>query len=89
MSLETVARRYAIALADVVIPRRETEAVQKELLQWGSMISTNPLLREVFSNPTVSYEQKQKLLRELITQEQGAANHVQSASGAATQPAVK
>ena len=67
MSLETIARRYAIALADVVIPRGETEAVQKELLQWGSMISTNPLLREVFSNPTVSYEQKQKLLRELIT----------------------
>ena len=67
MSLETIARRYATALADVVIARGETQAVQKELLQWGSMISTNPLLREVFSNPTVPYEQKQKLLRELIT----------------------
>lgn len=67
MSLETIARRYATALADVVIERGETQAVQKELLEWGSMISSNSLLREAFSNPTVPYEQKQNVLRELIT----------------------
>lgn len=67
MSIETIARRYAIALADVVIERGETQAVRKELLQWGSMMSSNSLLREVFSNPTVPYEQKRNLLRELIT----------------------
>ena len=66
MSLETIARRYATALADVVIERGETQAVQKELLEWGSMISSNPLLREAFSNPTVPYEQKRRLLGELI-----------------------
>lgn len=67
MSIETIARRYAIALADVVIDRGEAQAVQQELLKWGSMIAENTLLREAFSNPTVPYEQKQKLLRELIT----------------------
>jgi F-type H+-transporting ATPase subunit delta len=67
LSLETIARRYATALADVVIERGETQAVQNELLEWGSMISSNALLREAFSNPTVPYEQKQNVLRELIT----------------------
>jgi F-type H+-transporting ATPase subunit delta len=66
LSLDTIARRYATALADVVIERGETLIVQKELLEWSSMISSNPLLREVFGNPTVPYEQKRKLLRELI-----------------------
>lgn len=66
MSLETIARRYATALADVVIERGEIQAVQKELLDWGSMISQNPFLREAFRNPTVPYEQKRNLLGELI-----------------------
>jgi F-type H+-transporting ATPase subunit delta len=66
LSLETIARRYATALADVVIERGEALAVQKELVEWSSMISSNSLLREVLSNPTVPYEQKQNLLRELI-----------------------
>ena len=66
MSLETIARRYATALADVVIERGETQEVQRELLEWGSMIASHSLLREAFSNPTVPYEQKQNLLRELI-----------------------
>jgi len=66
LSIETIARRYATALADVVIARGEAQAVQSELLEWGSMMATNSLLREAFGNPTVPYEQKQKLLRELI-----------------------
>jgi len=67
LSLETIARRYATALADVVIARGEALPVQKELAEWGSMISANPLLAEVFSNPTVPYEQKQNLLQDLIS----------------------
>ena len=67
MSVETIARRYGAALADVVIDRGETQAVQKELLEWGSMIASNSLLGEALSNPTVPYEQKRNLLRELIT----------------------
>ena len=67
MSVETIARRYAIALADVVIKRGEAQAVQAELLQWGNMIASNALLREAFSNPTIPYEQKRSLLLDLIS----------------------
>jgi F-type H+-transporting ATPase subunit delta len=66
LSSQTVARRYASALADVVIERNEANLVQAELAAWGKMISDNSALLEAFSNPTVAYEQKQKVLNELI-----------------------
>lgn len=67
MSLQTVARRYAQALADVVIERREQREVQNEIQSWASMIDTNPQLKEVFANPTVAYDQKRAVLEELIS----------------------
>ena len=67
MSLQTVARRYATALADVAIDRHEEREVRKELEQWASMIDANPQLKEVFANPTVAYDQKQTVLEELIS----------------------
>lgn len=66
MSLQTIARRYAIALADVAIERGEATDVQEELSRWGAMIVSNVLLKEAFSNPTVPYDQKRKLLEELV-----------------------
>lgn len=67
MSLQTVARRYAAALADVTIERREERDVQKELDQWAAMIEAAPQLKEVFANPTVAYDQKRKVLEDLIS----------------------
>ena len=67
MSSQTVARRYASALADVAIERKEEREVQVEINGWASIIESNPQLREVFVNPTVPYERKRKLLEELIT----------------------
>ena len=67
MSLQTVARRYAQALADVVIERREEREVQSEIQSWASMINENPQLKEVFANPTVVYDQKRKVLEDLIS----------------------
>jgi len=67
LSLQTVARRYAVALADVAIERREEREVQTELEQWASMLETNPQLKEVFANPTVAYDQKRTVLEELIS----------------------
>lgn len=64
--MQTIARRYAGALADVIIERGETAEVLTELQYWQTMIEQNPDLREVFSNPTVPYEQKRKVLNELI-----------------------
>lgn len=66
MSVQTVARRYATALADVVIARGETKDVHDELLEWEQMMRANSNLLEIFANPTVPYDQKQKLLRALI-----------------------
>ena len=66
MSLQTVARRYATALADVAIDRREEREVQNELDQWAEMIEAHPQLKEVFANPTVVYDHKRKVLEDLI-----------------------
>ncbi|HEY6118661.1 MAG TPA: ATP synthase F1 subunit delta [Pyrinomonadaceae bacterium] len=66
MSLQTIARRYATALADVVIEHAEASEVQAELRQWEAMLQQNPELREVFANPTIVYDQKRAVLRELI-----------------------
>ena len=67
MSVQTVARRYASALADVVVERKEEREVQQEIDQWASMIESSPELKEVFANPTIAYDQKRKVLEELIT----------------------
>ena len=66
MSLQTIARRYATALADVAIDRHEEREVQKELDQWATMIDTHSQLKEVFSNPTIIYDHKRKVVEELI-----------------------
>ena len=66
MSLQTVARRYATALADVAIERREEREVKNELDQWAAMIESNPQLKEVFANPTIVHDHKRKVLEDLI-----------------------
>jgi F-type H+-transporting ATPase subunit delta len=66
LSLQTIARRYGTALADVAIARGEEKEVQQELDQWAAMIEANPQLKEVFANPTIVYDHKRKVLEELI-----------------------
>jgi F-type H+-transporting ATPase subunit delta len=67
LSLQTVARRYATALADVAIERREEREVLNELEMWATTIESNPQLKEVFANPTIIYDHKRKLLEDLIS----------------------
>lgn len=66
MSSQTVARRYASALADVVLQRGEAREVQQELHAWADMMQSNASLREVFANPTIALDQKRAVLRRLI-----------------------
>ncbi|MFN2577192.1 MAG: ATP synthase F1 subunit delta [Pyrinomonadaceae bacterium] len=66
MSVQAVARRYASALADVVLARSEAREVQDELKVWDGMLQSNPNLREVFANPTVSLDKKRAVLNRLI-----------------------
>jgi len=66
MSVQTVARRYASALADVVLKSGEARKVQEELLTWERMFQTSPVLPEVFGNPTIALDQKRAVLNKLI-----------------------
>lgn len=66
MSVETVARRYATALADVVTKTGETETVRTELQQWEAMMSANADLTNAFRNPAIQQNQKEKVLDSLI-----------------------
>ena len=66
MSSQSVSRRYAIALADVLSEVAQPRNIQEELISWEQMISSNLQLREVFANPTIPYEQKRAVLNELI-----------------------
>lgn len=66
MSVETVARRYAAALADVVAGSGETETVKNELKTWEEMLNTNGDLQTAFRNPAISQTDKEKVLESLI-----------------------
>jgi F-type H+-transporting ATPase subunit delta len=66
MSVQTVARRYASALADVVLERAEAREVQEELLAWEKMFQASPVLPEVFRNPTIALDKKRAVLNKLI-----------------------
>jgi F-type H+-transporting ATPase subunit delta len=61
-----MARRYAAALADVVVARGVAREVQDELSAWESMMAGNSDLLEVFRNPTIPYDQKRNVLNALI-----------------------
>src|ERR1044071_2630585 len=66
MSVETIARRYGSALADVVLKTGETDIVKSELTAWAAMIESNASLYDVISNPAIQHAQKEKLLESLI-----------------------
>jgi F-type H+-transporting ATPase subunit delta len=66
MSVETVARRYATALADVVTKTNDAALIQGELKIWETMIASNSQLTEVFSNPAIQHQNKEKVLDSLI-----------------------
>ena len=66
MSSQAVARRYAVALADVVASRGEAREVGEELAAWDALMRSNPQLLEVFRHPTIPHEQKRAVLEELI-----------------------
>ncbi|MFS8086207.1 MAG: ATP synthase F1 subunit delta, partial [Acidobacteriota bacterium] len=66
MSVQMVARRYALALADVVLERGEARQVQEELLVWEQLFQSSDNLQEVFRNPTIALDQKRAVLNKLI-----------------------
>jgi F-type H+-transporting ATPase subunit delta len=61
-----VARRYATALAEVVLETGEAREVQEELQAWAEMIASSDLLLELLVNPTIAYSNKDQALNKLI-----------------------
>ena len=70
MSVETVARRYAAALADVVTKTNETDSVKTELKTWEQIINSNADLQSAFRNPAISHSDKERVLDNLIAKTQ-------------------
>ena len=66
MSIETVARRYASALADVAIKTGETETVRAELRAWEQMIAGSAELENAFANPSIPAAKKEAILEGLL-----------------------
>lgn len=66
MSVQTVARRYASALSDVILERGEAREVQEELRSWEQMLQSSQNLQEVFRNPTIALDKKRAVLNKLI-----------------------
>ena len=66
MSIRTIARRYASALADVAIAQGEAREVQEELNAWEAMFAGSSELRQLVDSPTVPLEEKRKVFRSLI-----------------------
>lgn len=66
MSILTIARRYATALADVTLKNGEAREVQAELTEWDQLIKSNSNLLEVLRNPTIALDQKRRVLNKLI-----------------------
>ena len=66
MSVQTVARRYASALADVALERGQAREVQEELLAWEKLFQASPMLQEVFRNPTIAMDKKRAVLNKII-----------------------
>lgn len=67
MSVETIARRYGTALADVVLKTGETETVKSELKAWEEMMAASADLQSALANPAIAHADKEKVLESLIT----------------------
>jgi F-type H+-transporting ATPase subunit delta len=63
----TIANRYARALADIIVERRETDEVVKELIDFERMMSEHSQLRDVFASPVIGVERKRAVLDELLS----------------------
>jgi F-type H+-transporting ATPase subunit delta len=66
MANETIARRYASALADVVLASGETEPVKTELAGLSMLFAGNSDLQNVFGNPAIAHSDKSKVLENIL-----------------------
>ena len=70
MSVATIANRYARALADVIVTKRETAEVAGELAQFAALLESHAQLREVFASPVIASDRKRAVLQDLLARAQ-------------------
>ena len=66
MANEMIARRYASALADVVLKASVTDTVKAELGVWAELLAGNAELHNVLSNPAIPHQGKERVLEQLL-----------------------
>ncbi|HEV7699930.1 MAG TPA: ATP synthase F1 subunit delta [Pyrinomonadaceae bacterium] len=66
MSNETIARRYATALADVAMASGDAETVKSELAVWSELVVRNAELHNVLGDPTIAHHAKDQILEQLL-----------------------
>ena len=66
MANEALARRYASALADVVLKSGETETVKTELAVWAHLFVGSEDLHNVLGNPAIPQKGKERVLEQLL-----------------------
>ena len=66
MAHEMIARRYASALADVVLKGSETDTVQAELAVWAQLLVGNAELHNILGNPAIPHQGKERVLEQLL-----------------------
>ena len=66
MSVATIANRYARALADVIVAKRETTEVAGELTEFAKLMAGHAQLRDVFASPVIAVDRKRAVLKELL-----------------------
>ncbi len=67
MNTETIARRYSVALADVVLKTSSQDTVKTELAGLGELFGSSVELRSVFNNPAITHNNKEKILDGIIS----------------------
>jgi F-type H+-transporting ATPase subunit delta len=66
MSVITVARRYAEALADVAIDHNQVEQIDAEVRAFADLMGTNRELYDVFASPIIPITDKRRVLDAII-----------------------
>ncbi|HEY2846936.1 MAG TPA: ATP synthase F1 subunit delta [Pyrinomonadaceae bacterium] len=66
MAHEAIARRYASALADVVLKTGETDTVKTELAIWTQLFVGSAELHNILGNPAIPHQGKERVLVQLL-----------------------
>jgi len=65
VKLRTLGRRYAMALLNLAVEQNVLDEVRRSLRDFATMLEQSRDLRGVFVNPSVSFEARRAILREI------------------------